>query len=368
MLSEILQNRKKKNKMRILPAERNDLIDFCSNDYLGFAQSSELKDLNIRKWESFQTGSTGSRLLTGNSELIERLETEIAAFHHAQAGLIFNSGYCANIGLMSSVPQTTDVVLYDEHIHASIHDGMRLSRATCIPFRHNDVENLLELLQRSKEKKYVVVESVYSGSGDIAPLNEILSLKIDVDFELIVDEAHATGIYGTQGEGRVVELGLQNQVFARLHTFGKALGCFGSIVLCDDVLKEYLVNYARSFIYTTALPPMILHLIESAYSMLPECNQERKKLRNLSNLFDHEMEKSGMSEKLRGVLAIKCLNVTGNINVKRIMNAVMEDGYDVRALIHPTVPLGKEQLRICLHSFNSADEVINLVTSIRKNI
>ncbi|MBL4654010.1 MAG: aminotransferase class I/II-fold pyridoxal phosphate-dependent enzyme, partial [Flavobacteriales bacterium] len=247
-LSDKLENRKGENALRSLKTV-NGLIDFSSNDYLGFA-----RDFAVLNHSVGVGGSTGSRLLTGNSIEAEELEAFIAEYHNAEAGLLYNSGYDANIGLLSCVPQRGDTVIYDELSHASIIDGIRLSRAESFKFKHNNLEHLETRLKSAKGNVFVVVESVYSMDGDFSPLQELINLKQKFDFNLIVDEAHATGLFGKKGEGRCVELGIQNEVFARVHTYGKALGCHGAIVLGSETLRSYLINFSRSFIYTTALP------------------------------------------------------------------------------------------------------------------
>ena len=224
--------REKEGLLRKLSSE-NNLIDFSSNDYLGFARSDELKNIISSEAGALnfkpKTGSTGSRLLTGNTKYAEELECFIAQFHKAEAGLIFNSGYDANLGLISSAAKKGDVIFYDELSHASIYDGARLSKSESFPFRHNDLNHLEERLEYFSEKKYencfVIVESVYSMDGDFSPLKEIAALCEKYNANLIVDEAHATGVFGSKGEGKVVELNLEKKVFARVHTFGKALGC-----------------------------------------------------------------------------------------------------------------------------------------------
>ena len=202
------------------------LIDFSSNDYLGFARNASFQ--NNFPQTSLPNGSTGSRLITGNSPLAEQTERLIADFHGSEAALIFNTGYMANIGLFASLGDIDSVFIYDEYIHASVHDGMRLSRAKRVKFKHNDLENLAFLLQNTEGgKKYVAVESVYSMDGDLAPLREIADICQKNNAALIVDEAHGTGCFGEKGEGLVTKLKLENAVFARVHTFGKALGVQG---------------------------------------------------------------------------------------------------------------------------------------------
>jgi 8-amino-7-oxononanoate synthase len=256
------------------------LIDLCSNDYLGFAGSGELlamiEQFPVPPGQS-RLGSRGSRLLAGNSSFIEETEKFIAVFHRAVAGLIFNSGYDANVGFFSCVPQRNDVVLYDELIHASVHDGMRMSKAETLSFSHNDTSDLASKLEAVRNQDrfanvFVAVESLYSMDGDEAALEEMSGLCEQYSAKLIVDEAHATGVIGNRGEGLVNSLGLEQKTFARLHTFGKALGCHGAIILGSETLRNYLVNFARSFIYSTALPYHAIVSVRCAYELLPTAN------------------------------------------------------------------------------------------------
>lgn len=271
-----LAKRENENSLRKLTTPHN-IIDFCSNDYLGFAKSGSLKEkiLRFSKYleDQLTVGSTGSRLISGNSALIESLESFISGYHNAEAGLIFNSGYDANIGLFASILQKDDTIFFDELVHASIHDGMRLGKANTIPFRHNDIDDLKSKFENATGTSYVVVESIYSMDGDVAPLKEISDICVFNNANLIVDEAHATGVIGAAGKGLVNDLALENKVFARVYTFGKALGCHGAIILGSELLRNYLVNFARSFIYTTALPFHTLVSIKSAYDLLSESEE-----------------------------------------------------------------------------------------------
>lgn len=348
-----LNKRRSDDSLRQLSLTGN-LIDLCSNDYLGFARSQELKQQALNAFEKVQgqlNGSGGSRLLSGNSALAEELEAFVAAYHGAEAGLIFNSGYDANLGLLSCIASKDDTIIYDERSHASIHDGVRLSRASTFMFRHNDTEHLAERLKQAKGQAFVVVESVYSMDGDLAPLKEIARMCEKHGALLIVDEAHATGVFGNGGRGLVSQAGLGEQVFARMHTFGKALGCHGAIVLGSNTLRDYLVNFARSFIYTTALPPHSLVSIRCAYDMLSISNDKILKINKLISLF-------------KGTSPIQSLLVPGNENAKRAAKALQEAGYDVRAVLSPTVPKGSERLRVCLHAYNTEEEVKGFLTAL----
>ncbi len=217
-LSDALQKREEQGLLRKLSII-DKRIDFTSNDYLGFARSPELFEMieKIIIQSERRVGSGGSRLLSGNSNEAEELERYLAMFHNAPAALLFNSGYDANIGLLSSVAKKSDIILYDELVHASIHDGMRLSKADSFPFRHNDLSHLEERFNNSSGNIFVAVESIYSMDGDMAPLKEISDLCKKHNANLIVDEAHATGVFG---KGLVQNFKLEEDVFARVHTFG----------------------------------------------------------------------------------------------------------------------------------------------------
>src|SRR5579871_2686507 len=226
-LNKKINERKAQNAFRQLRLPEGK-IDFCSNDYLGIVKN----DLIGRRSSDVghRLGSTGSRLLSGNYLLIEETEKQIAIFHEAEAGLIFNSGYDANVGLLSCIPQRGDTIIYDYLSHASIRDGIRLSFAESFSFAHNRLDDLEKKLKVSKGNVFVVTESVFSMDGDCAPLNEIVSLCEKYNAHLILDEAHATGVVGEKGEGLAQHLGLHEKFFARMHTFGKAVGCHGAIV------------------------------------------------------------------------------------------------------------------------------------------
>lgn len=338
-------------------------IDFSSNDYLGFAKSERLYESVCKKEDRIKlsNGSGGSRLLTGNSKLAETLEDKLAKAHNTEAALIFNSGYDANMGLFSSIANKEDIILYDELVHASIHDGIKLSRATSFPFRHNDTHHLEQRLKAAKGNIIVAVESIYSMDGDAAPLKEMAELCKKCGANLIIDEAHATGIFG---KGLVQELKLDDKAFARIHTFGKALGCHGAVVVGSSILRDYLVNYARSFIYTTALPLHSLLTIESAYELLGKSEEEISKLHQNIKYFRGRIKgKTGWSASSS---SIQCLIVPGNEQVKKLAQALQANDMDVRPIMSPTVPKGKERLRICLHSYNTFEEIDRLLQIIDK--
>lgn len=371
-LSNSIRKRQEQNALRKLLIN-DQLIDFCSNDYLGFASSEKLfqeieTELStLHSSHSTLTGSTGSRLLAGNSAYVEELEKKIAIFHNAEAGLIYNSGYDANVGLFSALGQKGDTIIYDELIHASVHDGIKLSSGSAYMFRHNDISHLEERLKIPGGIVYVVVESIYSMDGDTAPLKEIVDLCKKYNANLIVDEAHATGITTNSGKGLVQQLSLEQDVFARVHTFGKALGCHGAIVLGSDLLRNFLINFSRSFIYTTALPVKSLIAVNQAYQLLQKSDELIQQLHEKINYFKSLLSENIKAQLIQSDSAIQCIVVSGNDKVKNLATLLQQCGYDVRPILSPTVPKCKERLRICIHTFNSNSQLEGLCNSINKN-
>jgi 8-amino-7-oxononanoate synthase len=348
---------------RVLKPESN-LIDFCSNDYLGFARSSVLRESiasEISIYPQNLNGSTGSRLISGNLIYTEKLEQQIAAFHKSEAGLLFNSGYDANVGLFSSLLQKGDTIIHDELIHASVIDGARLSHANRYTFRHNDLDSLEAKLKQAKGICYVVTESIYSMDGDTPPILNILRLAEQYNANLIIDEAHAVGLYPS---GLVTHLNLQDRVFGRIVTFGKALGCHGAIVLGSDLLRQYLVNFARSFIYTTAASFHQLASIKMAYELLESANDDISQLKNNIGLFKQGISPNPTYRLLNSESAIQCLLLNSNTKAKQAAGHLQNAGFDVRPILSPTVPQGTERIRICMHSFNTAADINQLTATI----
>jgi 8-amino-7-oxononanoate synthase len=353
-----LQDRVNRNALRQLRLPTGK-IDFCSNDYLGIVTKNLLQNKKGTIDTDFlQHGSTGSRLLSGNYQLIEETEKYVASFHEAEAGLIFNSGYDANLGLLSCIAGKGDTILYDFLCHASIRDGIRLSFAQSWSFQHNDLYDLKKKLQQATGNLFVVTESVFSMDGEHSPLMELADLCNISGAQLIVDEAHATGIIGEHGEGLVQRLGLQSKCFARVHTFGKALGCHGAIILGSEALRNYLINFCRPFIYSTALPSISSFAIRTAYDIFPYMHQERKHLESIIQEFQSAPQ---MYQKLSSKTPIQGIIVPGNDQVKEIAERCQQNNLDIRPILYPTVQKGSERLRIVLHAFNTDSEVKQLI-------
>ncbi len=363
-----LSQRQGLNALRKLIVQ-DGLIDFASNDYLGFSKSPELYNkatILLKQYGEVSNSATGSRLLTGNNQLFVDTETFIATFHKAESALIFNSGYDANIGFFSCVPQRSDIILFDEYIHASIRDGIGMSHAKAYKFKHNDLEDLKKCINRISRKDsdgeiYIVTESVFSMDGDSPNLKPLSILCADLGCRLVIDEAHAIGVTNA---GMVPLLRIETAVFARIVTFGKALGCHGAAILCSEKLKSYLINYARPLIYSTALPPHSVAAIKAAYNWLVSETGNARKSTLHSNIaiLRNIISEKGMDDYfITSNSAIHCCIIPGNERVKKFSVSLMEHGYNVKPIVSPTVPEGRERLRICLHSFNTEDEIRKMV-------
>ena len=372
-LQQKLQSRIENNSLRKLSTS-NDLIDFSSNDYLGFAISESIFTAThqyLLDNKYVQNGVSGSRLLSGNHELYNVVEEQIRNVHQSEV-LIYNSGYDANIGFFSTVPQRNDVILYDEYSHASIRDGIQLSNAKAYSFKHNDLVDLEKRLKLHSETEevYVVTESVFSMDGDSPDLAALVNLCKQYNVHVVVDEAHAVGVFGF---GLVQLLGLESEVFARIVTFGKAMGCHGAAILGNKPLKDYLINFSRSFIYTTGLSPHSLATIQIAYNELVASSSVDKSHSVVQKLEDNiqyfkkkyvELELS--TSFIESNSAIQSCIISGNSIVKECSALLQKNGFDVRPILSPTVPVGQERLRFCLHSYNThqdIDKVLNLLST-----
>lgn len=368
-----LQQRKIAGNYRTLKVFEG-LTDFCSNDYLGLARSRLLQEAVEKAYHTAAetlhsvNGSTGSRLISGHSLYAEELEAFLAQVFRSESALLFNSGYTANMGVLSTIPQKGDVVFYDELSHACIKDGIRLGFADKFPFRHNDVDGLERKLQKARlslpdSDLYIVVESVYSMDGDSAPLNDLVALCRKYNALLVVDEAHSTGVFGAGGSGLVDQLRLGNDVFIRVHTFGKAMGSHGACVVAPQAVKDYLINFSRPFIYTTAMPLHALVGIRCAFEFLAAHSELPQQLHSNINLFKKNM--GAQPEKLIGSgSAIQAMFAPGNENAKRLAAKVQKKGLDVRPILSPTVKEGSERLRICLHAYDHPSDIEALCSAL----
>lgn len=365
---KMLEQRKLVNSLRQLKTE-SGLIDFASNDYLGLASNQELAAIirqKIFEGISEKSGATGSRLISGNHHQYEIVEHFFRQLFDAEGVLVFNSGYQANQAVVASIPQKGDTILYDQLAHVCLKEGAWLSKAQSFSFRHNDLDDLERRLKQASGQVFVVTETLFSMDGDLSPLLETITLCEQYGAFLIVDEAHSTGAYGKEGAGLLIEKGLHQRVFARIYTFGKAMGVHGACVAGSQQLVQYLVNFARPFIYTTGLPPHSLIAIHEAFKYL-QLNPELQ--HNLINNIRFFKTKIGSSTNLLSSnSAIQPFMVFGNENCRQLAVEIQSAGLDVKPILAPTVPEGSERLRISIHANHTEQEINRLSEILNRKI
>ncbi|MFH1541404.1 MAG: 8-amino-7-oxononanoate synthase [Elusimicrobiota bacterium] len=366
----------KKNLFRVLhPAilrregkiyfKDREYFDFSSNDYLGIANHPELKKVSKEAVEKFGSSSCASRLLSGDLEVHHQLEEKVALFKGKESALVFNSGYQANLGIISSLLTRNDVIFSDKLNHASIIDGILLSGATFFRFKHNDPNHLEYLLkkERSRFKNcFIITETIFSMDGDKAHLKEIVELKEKYDCQIMVDEAHATGIFGKNGSGVVEEEELTDRVELIMGTFGKALGSFGAYLACSKNITDYLINTCRSFIYSTSLPPSIICANIVSLELIKKEPFRRKILLENADYFRNELKKMGFETS--GSSQIIPLILGDVSKTIKFSNELREQGYWVLPIRPPTVPVGESRLRFSLtycHSRETLQKLIEII-------
>jgi 8-amino-7-oxononanoate synthase len=326
-------------------------IDLCSNDYLGLAVDPRMKQAIREGLEAAsRVASTGSRLLSGHDELWTTVENDFARWIGAEAALYFTSGYAANIGLLGAILRPEDVVFSDRSNHASLIDGIRLAKCRRVIFPHLDL-NALEAELRwslsSSGSRFIVVESIFSMDGDRAPLRDLVTLAARYQAELIVDEAHATGVCGSHGRGCVAEAGLAGRVFATVHTCGKALAAAGALVCGSESLRRFLINRARTFIFNTALPPYFASQVAAGMRLAATTEAERNHLAELSGFLRNELQQNGFD--IAGSESHIVPVVLGSNDTALAFAANLQArGYGIRAIRPPTVPPGTARLRVSL--------------------
>jgi 8-amino-7-oxononanoate synthase len=345
------------------------LTDFYSNDYLGIARDNTVTNMvNITTagQKDHFNGATGSRLLSGNHIWARRCEYYLSQFYRSENAMLFNSGYDANLGIMACMADRNDTIIYDEFSHASIRDGIRLSISRSFSFAHNDLDDLKKKMAQATGQIFIVTESIFSMDGDVAPLKELAEICKEHDAYLIVDEAHAVGLFGKNGNGLVDELGLHNEVFIRVVTFGKGAGIHGAAAICNDEAKNFLVNFCRPFIYSTALPPNDCIAIMTTHEVMQEKTEERTLLKSYISYFRDKISQTSL-ELIHGIGPICAVIIPGNQKVKDLSNLLITNGMGVLPVLSPTVPEGKERLRIILHSFNTKEEIDQLIELLVKH-
>jgi len=371
-LSDQLNTRESEGLLRSLQSLAG-MVDFCSNDYLGLSQNPVLAEniaQDLRRWaekgKALAHGATGSRLISGHSPIFDEFEKACAEMHRAEAALLFASGYDANMGLITALAGEGQVVFCDQLLHASLIDGLRLCKAEKRIFKHNDLEDLIQLMEQypKESPKWIVVESIYSMDGDVAPLEELVKLKDKYQVELIVDEAHSGGLYGPEGSGLCVELGLEKEIFARIITFGKAWGNAGAVVLGSQILRDFLINFARPFIYSTAPSPVHVHSLLSTMAFIKKQDAPREKLKENIEFFQSLCSGDAWG---KSQTAIQTFFVSGNQALRTAAKKAQSAGFAVKPIVYPTVAKGQERIRITLNALSKQKDMQALIHTLNNH-
>nr|WP_302104849.1 8-amino-7-oxononanoate synthase [Polycladomyces sp. WAk] len=354
----------------VLERDGRSLINFSSNNYLGLANHPELMEA-ARKGVQRGAGATASRLIVGHDEETERLEQEIAAFKGTEAALVFGSGYMANVGVLSALLQRGDAVFSDKWNHASIVDGIRLSGATLFRYRHQDMDHLEAQLRQAEKKgirrKLIVTDTVFSMDGDVARLHDLVALKERYDAALMVDEAHGGGVFGSSGEGAAHHMGLADQVDLHMGTFSKAFGVVGAYVAGNRTWISYLVNTCRSFIYTTALPPVVIEMIRTSLRLVREAGDRRTALRQKAARFRNRLKMSGLNIGPSETQIVPL--IVGDVHATvKLSQSLMESGVLAVPIRPPTVPEGTARLRFSLMATHTDEHLETAIAAIERAV
>lgn len=342
-------------------------VDFSSNDYLGLSHHPALRDAAKQAVDKFGVGAGASRLLSGDLGICHRLEEKIAEFKRKPQALVFNSGYQANLGIISALCGKDDVIFFDRLDHASIIDGIVLSGSRMFRFAHNDMNHLDLLLKKERRKfkeAFIITETVFSMDGDKCRLTELVDLKEKYNCRLIVDEAHATGIFGARGSGVVEEMGLLEQVDLIMGAFSKALGSFGGYLAGEKRVMDYLINAARSFIYSTALPPAVIAVNLAGLDLIEKEPFRRRVLLESAEYFREKLRQKGFN--VRGETQIVPLILGDNGEALRVSGKLQEQGYWARAVRPPTVPRREARVRFSIIYDHSKEILDRAVSDIEK--
>ena len=335
------------------------LDNFSSNDYLGLSMHPLLRERALEYMERYGNGATASRLICGTMDCCLALESKLADLKGTEAGLIFNSGYQANVALLPALADRRSLILSDRLNHNSLIKGAILSRCRVIPFRHNDTAHLKRLLEENMDKGYsrlvIVTESVFSMDGDCADIDALSELANDFGAWLMVDEAHATGVMGKRGMG----LACGQKVDLVMGTFGKAGGSFGAYAACSGKLRDYLVNCCSGFIYTTALPPAVLGAIDAALDLIPGLDEERARLHSRADRLRRVLNTAGFNtgQSISQIIPVILGDERRTVSMSQKLE---ENGILATAIRPPTVPPGGSRIRLSLSAANTRDQLERL--------
>jgi 8-amino-7-oxononanoate synthase len=346
-------------------------LDFASNNYLALAESSELAAaVSAALARGVPVGAGGSRLLRGNHPEHEALEVEAARFFSAESALYFSAGFTANEALLSTAPQREDLILYDALAHASSHEGMRLARAPNMRFAHNDVGAAEEAIRAWREKGergkvWIIVESLYSMDGDKAPLDDLYALAVKNDAFLLIDEAHATGVYGPGGRGLAARFEGKDNVIT-LHTCGKAMGVAGGLLCLPRILRDFMINRCRPFIFATAPSPVIAACVRAALKIIEAADDRRAELMARIDFAGAELRRLCAIEPSGS--QIQPIIVGADVRATTLASRMQAHGYDVRAIRPPTVPDGSARLRIALTLNASREDLTRMIAHLGEEL
>jgi 8-amino-7-oxononanoate synthase len=339
-------------------------VNLCSNDYLALSDDPRLKDAVVQAVTNARSvSSTGSRLLSGQCAEWNDIEREFAAFAGTEAALCFSSGYAANIGLLTSLLKSSDIVFSDSRNHASLIDGIRLSGARKVIYPHGDLnalESALAQLATDEGARVIVSESTFSMDGDAPPIERLVALAKEYDAELILDEAHATGVCGPEGRGRAAAAGCERETLAIIHTCGKALASMGAFICCSEPVKQYLVNRARTFVFSTAMAPYVAGQIRAALELARAANDRREHLRAIAVELRERLIGAGF-ETREGNSPIVPVIVGDNRAALFYAEFLQGRGFAARAIRPPTVPSGTSRIRVSLTARITRGDVLRLV-------
>lgn len=336
------------------------VLNLASNNYLGLSGEAGLSSLPSQT-RDLGGGAAASRLIVGNHPVYDQFEEEFARYKGKESVLLFSSGYMANIGIISSLIGRNDLIFSDRLNHASIVDGIVLSRAEFVRYRHNDLDHLEHLLRQAAGKpgrrKWIITDSVFSMDGDTAPLTGLAALKERYGAYLMVDEAHSGGVYGAEGQGLVHSLGLTDRVDLIMGTFSKAYGVYGAYLAADRIVKQYVLNKARSFIYTTALPPLVIGLIDYSWQKLKAESWRRFELERKANLFREKLKSAGL-DTMGSTTQIIPVRIGDNEAAVKFSARVQESGIAAVAIRPPTVPENTARIRFSLMATHSDADLL----------
>ena len=351
----------------VISVEGREVLLFASNNYLGLANHQQVKNAAMKAIEKFGVGSGASRLISGNITPHHVLEDELASFKETEAALTFSSGYATNIGVIPNLATADSLILADRLCHASLIDGCRLSRATLRVFHHNDISHLKRLLAtpRSRTSTLILTEGVFSMDGDVAPLPEIARLAEEYGATLLIDDAHGTGVMGATGRGTVEHFGLDSRHILQMGTLSKALGSSGGFIAGPKDFVSYLVNTARSFIYTTAPPPAVAAAASAALAVIRQEPQRRMMLWRNREFLHHGLVTMGfkLTDTQSPILPIMVNDPELGVRMSQYLRA---EGVWIPAVRPPTVPKGTSRLRITVTADHSLEHLETALRALRK--